>query len=83
MIYLVPVPEAKSCHSQHDYKLGPRESKRRSGNIGIYFKRLVQVMEGERENTRPPEKRNKKKKPKTRKRKCSAPRKMEKKEDNC
>ena len=50
------VPKAKACRSRHDYELGPRESKRRSGNIGLYFERLVQAMEGERENTRPPEK---------------------------
>ena len=58
--YSYLVPEAKVCRSWHDYELGPRESKRRSGNIGIYFEWLVQAMEGERENTRFPEKRKEK-----------------------
>ena len=50
------VPEAKACRSWHGYELGPRESRIRSGNKGIYFERLVQAMEGEREKTQGPQK---------------------------
>ena len=58
MIYLVP--EAKACRSWHYYELGPRESMRQSGNIGIYFEQLVQATEGERENTMPQKKETRK-----------------------
>ena len=65
--------EAKACHSWHDYELGSRESKRRPGNIGIYLEQLVQAMEGERENTRPPAKKKQEKEAKNKKNKIRLP----------
>ena len=56
--YRYLVPEAKTYRLWYDYELGPQDQGNGKEQLGIYFERLVQAMEGERENTRPPERRD-------------------------